>query len=155
MSEQNGGSVTYGPGTLVCVAPGNAGMRVSFFDAGACCIGGETVAAGETRIIKPRGVSFQVEIVPTAQVPGFPVQIHEDWPEGCKCVFVGNVRATRGDGVSRCPLHDAAPPRKAVYCPAELVVTGNDYSRPGHPRRVHADGTLCDHPGGVRIGDAT
>jgi hypothetical protein len=63
VSEQTGGSVTYGPGTLICVAPKEAAMRVSFYDAGACCIGGTTVAAGETRIIKPLGVSFSVGIV--------------------------------------------------------------------------------------------
>lgn len=44
--------------------------------------------------------------------------------------------------------------KKAVYCPGNIAITGTDYSAPGHPRRVHEDGSLCDHPGGVRIGDA-
>jgi hypothetical protein len=108
VSEQTGGSVTYGPGTLVCTAPPNAAMRVSFFDEGACYIDGESVAVGETRIIKPRGASFTVKIVPAMQVPGFPVQIHQDWPEGCRCVIMGGVRTALGDGP--CPLHDGEWP---------------------------------------------
>lgn len=46
------------------------------------------------------------------------------------------------------------PAKFAVFCPGDLVVVAVDYGEPGHPRNVHADGSLCDHTGGVRIGDA-
>jgi hypothetical protein len=55
------------------------------------------------------------------------------------------------------PAMDAgqpAEPKKAVYCGGGQVIAGQDYSQPGHPRKVHEDGTLCDHSGGVSIGDA-
>lgn len=44
--------------------------------------------------------------------------------------------------------------KKAVYCAGDQVIIRQDYSVPGHPRKVHADGSLCDHAGSVRIGDA-
>lgn len=44
-------------------------------------------------------------------------------------------------------------PQKAVYCGGDQVIVRQDYSQPGHPRKVHEDGTLCDHSGGVWIGD--
>ena len=38
-----------------------------------------------------------------------------------------------------------------VVCGAGSEVVQVDYSEPGHPRNVHADGSLCDHIGGVSI----
>ena len=51
-------------------------------------------------------------------------------------------------------MTDFAALGKAVYCARGLAVTRIDYSRPGHPRRVHEDETLCDHDGPVSIGEA-
>lgn len=50
-------------------------------------------------------------------------------------------------------MTDFASIGKAVYCAGDQAVSRIDYSRPGHPRRVHEDGTLCDHDGPVRIGE--
>ena len=47
-----------------------------------------------------------------------------------------------------------AAPTKVVYCGGDQVIIGTDFSQPGHPRKVHEDGTLCDHDGPVWIGDA-
>jgi len=48
---------------------------------------------------------------------------------------------------------DFAALGKAVYCARGLAVTRVDYSKPGHPRRVHEDETLCGHDGPVHIGN--
>lgn len=50
---------------------------------------------------------------------------------------------------------NSARPQKVVYCAGNVPVAGLDYSQPGHPRRMHAGGTLCDHLGGAWIGDAS
>ena len=44
------------------------------------------------------------------------------------------------------------PEHPCVVCSAGVRVVRVDYSEPGHPRNVHADGSLCGHfPGGVSI----
>jgi hypothetical protein len=50
-------------------------------------------------------------------------------------------------------VNDFARIGKAVYCAGGHAVARIDYSKPGHPRRVHEDETLCDHDGQVRIGE--
>lgn len=50
-------------------------------------------------------------------------------------------------------MTDFARLGKSVYCAAGYAVARVDYSRPGRPRRVHEDGTLCGHDGPVEIED--
>lgn len=83
------------------------------------------------------------------------------WPPDCLCVISDGEQVSLG---GPCPAHSGAggvstgemtaPSKKVVYCSGDLAISRLDYSQPGHPRRVHEDGTLCDHPGPIRIGDA-
>lgn len=56
------GRVTYRDGMITCTAPERAPVWVGFYDDRSRYIDGEMVAAGETRMVAPRGAYFSVEL---------------------------------------------------------------------------------------------
>lgn len=79
------------------------------------------------------------------------MRIWSNWDRAGRPALEGAARPPDDDLPQGIGQIQARPGRQRVICPAGIVISSVQHAKAGHPRNVHADGSLCDHLGAIRI----